>query len=153
MLQQATGLLIQAVPTFLAVVFLHWYLKKTLFQPIERSLEERRQATEGARKSAAAALEAAERKVAEYDARLRDARTEIYKDQEAWRKALIDDQNASVAAARAENAGLIASAKASVAAEAESARARLEGEAGVLAGQIVASVGRRGGYPVAGSVN
>ncbi len=140
MLQQALGLLIQAVPTFLVVILLHWYLKKTLFEPVEKSLAERYAATEGARHKAAAALEAAEKKVAEYDARLRDARTEIYKDQEAWRKSLLEEQNARVSQAREENIRLIAQAKASIATEADAARVTLGREAESLADRIVLGV-------------
>lgn len=142
MLQQAIGLLIQAVPSFIVVVFLHWYLKATLFQPVEKVLAERHAATEGARKRASEALEQAEKKVAEYDARLRDARTEIYKDQEAWRKTMLDSQNASIAQAREENLKAIATAKASIAAEAEAAKATLSQQAEELATQIVAGFSR-----------
>lgn len=142
MLQQALGLLIQAVPTFIVVVFLHWYLKKTLFQPVEKVLAERHAATEGARERAAAALEQAEKKVAEYDARLREARGDMYKEQEAWRKSLLDEQNAAVARAREENVATIAAAKASLAAEAEAAKISLAQQAEELANQIVAGMSR-----------
>jgi F-type H+-transporting ATPase subunit b len=142
MLQQAIGLLIQAVPTFIVVVFLHWYLKATLFQPVEKVLADRHAATEGARKRATEALEQAEKKVAEYDARLRDARTEIYKDQEAWRLKMLDEQNASLAKAREENLKAIATAKSSIAAEAEAAKATLSQQAEELATQIVAGISR-----------
>ncbi len=140
MLQQALGLLIQAVPTFIVVVLLHWYLKKTLFQPVENVLAERHAATEGARQKATAALAAAEKKVAEYEAKLREARTEIYKEQEAWRKSLLDEQNATVARAREENQQFISSAKASIGAEVAAAKETLSREAEQLADQIVAGV-------------
>jgi len=39
MLHSAGALLIQALPTFFVVVLLHWYLKSTLFQPLEKVLE------------------------------------------------------------------------------------------------------------------
>lgn len=142
MLQQAIGLLIQAVPSFIVVVFLHWYLKATLFQPVEKVLAERHAATEGARKNATEALAQAEKKVAEYDARLRDARTEIYKEQEIWRQKMLEEQNAALGQAREENLKAIASAKASLAAQAQAAQATLGQQAEELATQIVAGFSR-----------
>lgn len=142
MLQQAIGLLIQAVPSFIVVVFLHWYLKATLFQPVEKVLAERHAATEGARKNATEALAQAEKKVAEYDARLRDARTEIYKEQEIWRQKMLEEQNAALGQAREENLKAIASAKASLAAQAQAAQATLGQQAEELATQIVAGISR-----------
>lgn len=144
MLQQVISLLIQAVPTFLAIIALHWYLKATLFQPVEKVLEERHAATGGAKSKAGEALAAAEKKVAEYDAKLRDARTELYREQEAWRNGVIAEQNSVLSAAREENQQSAAAAKAAIEREAESARATLEEEASRLADAIVASVLQRG---------
>jgi F-type H+-transporting ATPase subunit b len=145
MLHSAGALLIQALPTFFIVVLLHWYLKTTLFQPLEKTLAERHAATQGAREKAAAALQSAERKVAEYDEKLRDAKGKIYQEQEAWRKSTLDEQNALLGKAREENLAQIATAKASILAETESARTTLRGEAEALSNQIVAAVlkGRR----------
>ncbi len=43
------GLLLRALPTFLLVLVLHFYLKRVFFAPLDKVLEARRQATEGAR--------------------------------------------------------------------------------------------------------
>jgi F-type H+-transporting ATPase subunit b len=140
MLQSAGALLIQALPTFFVVVLLHWYLKTTLFQPLEKVLAQRHSETQGAREKSAAALQAAEAKVAEYDARLRAARTEIYQEQEAWRRQLLDEQTAAVAKAREESQLQIAAAKQDIAAQIDSARDTLNREAESLADQIVSGI-------------
>jgi len=140
MLQSAGALLVQALPTFIVVILLHWYLKATLFQPLEKVLEERHAETQGARENASAALQSAETKVAEYDSKLRAARTEIYQEQEVWRRQLIDDQTQAVAQAREESHAQIVAAKADIAAQVEQARTTLLREAEGLAEQVVAGI-------------
>ena len=140
MLQSAGALLIQALPTFFVVVLLHWYLKATLFQPLEKVLAERHAETQGAREKASAALAAAETKVAEYDLKLRAARTEIYQEQETWRRQLLDDQTLAVTKAREESHAQIMAAKADIAAQVEQARTTLTREAEALADQVVAGI-------------
>lgn len=140
MLQSAGALLIQALPTFFVVVLLHWYLKTTLFQPLEKVLAQRHSETQGAREKASAALQAAEAKVAEYDAKLRAARTEIYQEQETWRRKLLDEQTAAVTKAREESQLQIAAAKQDIAAQVDAARLTLNREAESLADQIVSGI-------------
>ena len=140
MLHSAGALLVQALPTFFVVVLLHWYLKTTLFQPLEKVLADRHAETQGAREQAAAALKSAELKVAEYDARLRAARTEIYQEQEVWRKGLLEDQTQAVAKARDESKVAISAARAQISLESDAVRTVLERDADGLADRIVASI-------------
>ena len=49
MLHALGGILLRAVPTFLLIILLHFYLKSIFFKPLERVLEARSEATEGAR--------------------------------------------------------------------------------------------------------
>src|ERR1700722_19390612 len=92
-------ILLNAVPTFLLVVFLHFYLKKMFFQPMEKVLRQRFEATEGARKLAEEALAKAAARTAEYEAKIRAARSEIYQAQEEIFKQLQESQDAQIAAA------------------------------------------------------
>lgn len=140
MLYSAGALLIQALPTFIVVVLLHWYLKTTLFQPLEKVLADRYAETQGARENATAALAAAETKVAEYDLKLRSARAEIYQEQDAWRKQLLEDQTQAVTQAREENHAQIVAAKVAIASQVDAARVLLSGEAEGLADQVVAGI-------------
>lgn len=80
---QALGrLLLRAVPTFLFIVFLHFYLKSMFFKPLERVRQKRYDATEGARERARENMERAAARTAEYEAALRMAKAAVYQSQE-----------------------------------------------------------------------
>ena len=57
-LHALSGILLRAIPTFLIVVFLHFYLKYMFFKPLGKVLQARYEATEGARLAAALAAPA-----------------------------------------------------------------------------------------------
>lgn len=134
------GLAPRALPTFLLVILLHWYLKKVLFQPMERVMEERRRRTAGSVEASEAAVAQAREKMEAYEKSLGDARAEIYRQQEESRRKLGEQQAAAVEAARSEAAVRVAAAKAEIAAEAERASAGLAAEADRLADQIASAV-------------
>ena len=67
------GILLKAVPTFLLVILLNFYLKAVFFKPLEKVLRQRYEATEGARKLAAESMERAAARTAEYEAAMRAA--------------------------------------------------------------------------------
>ena len=90
-LRQLGGILLRAVPTFILVVLLHLYLKFIFFKPLERVLRQRYDATEGARKLAEESIARASQKAADYEAALRAARAETYKEMEQLRRKLQDD--------------------------------------------------------------
>ena len=100
-LQALSGILVKAIPTVVLVLLLHFYLKAMLFGPLEKILKQREELTDGARKAASASLAEAERKTAEYEAKLRDARAEVYREQEETRRKWLDRQATQVAEARA----------------------------------------------------
>src|SRR5215831_17329925 len=100
MLHALGGILLRALPTFLLVVALNFYLKFVFFKPLEKVLHRRYEATEGARKLAEQALEHAAAKTAEYESALRAARAEIYSAQEKVYQELQARESAAIAAAR-----------------------------------------------------
>ena len=130
------GILLRAVPTFLLVVLLHFYLKFIFFKPLQRLLQQRYEATEGARKLAESSLAKASEKAAEYEAALRAARGETYKELEQMRRQLQDERSAGVRAARVQAEGAIAQAKAALGAEVAGLKKNLEGESDQLADRI-----------------
>ena len=67
------GILLRAIPTFVLVVLLHFYLKFIFFKPLQKVLRQRYEATQGARKLAESSLAKAAEKAAEYEAALRAA--------------------------------------------------------------------------------
>jgi F-type H+-transporting ATPase subunit b len=142
-LHQLGELLLKAIPTFLLVVLLSFYLKSVFFKPLEKVLQQRYDATEGARKLAEQSMERAAAKVQEYEAALRAARAELYQAQEQAHKQLQDEAAAQIAAARREAERTVEQAKQGIAKEAESAKASLAAESEKLADQIADAILRR----------
>jgi F-type H+-transporting ATPase subunit b len=134
------GIIVRALPTFFLVIVLHWFLKKVLFQPMERVLEERRKKTQGAVEASEAMLARVHDKMAEYETALGNARAEIFHEQEESRKKLAGQQAGLVEAARAAQAERVAEVKRGLAGEAQQAKATLANEAERLAEQIAGAV-------------
>ena len=142
-LHQLGQLLLKAVPTFLLVVFLQFYLKRVFFKPLENVLHQRYEATEGARKAADESLARASAKTAEYEAALRAARTEVYHAQEQLHKELQEREAAQMAEARARADAAIKAAREELSRDIEAAKAGLEKQSESLANQIADSILRR----------
>ena len=136
-------ILLKAVPTVLLVVVLHFYLKYVFFKPLKKVLDERYDATEGARKLAAESLEKAAAKTADYEAGLRAARDEVYQVQERLYKEMQERQAAQVAQARRNAEQMLQAAQAQIGLEAEQAKAALAAESVALAARIAEAVFRR----------
>lgn len=134
------GLLLKALPTFLLVILLHFYMKRVFFRPMDKVLREREEATEGARRTAEASLAAASQKASEYDQAIRAARGEIYREQEETRRKWRQQQASTLEEARLETGEMIRQAKIRLAAEAAEARQTLAAESDRLAGEIVESI-------------
>jgi F-type H+-transporting ATPase subunit b len=135
-LHQLGGILLRAIPTFIIVVLLHFYLKFVFFKPLQKVLRRRYEATEGARKLAGASLLKASEKAAEYEAALRSARADTYKELEQLRRQLQDDRAAGVKEARARAEAALTQAKSALAAEVVGLKKDLEAETGALADRI-----------------
>jgi len=133
-------ILLRALPTFILVILLHWFLKKVLFQPLDRVLEERRRRTEGVLESCQAAMERARTRIQEYENSLRQAQAEIFDQQEAERKRMAAQRAALLAEARQRARERVEAARAEIRAEAEFARQSLREEAARLADAITESV-------------
>lgn len=137
------GILLKAVPTFLLVIFLDFYLKGVFFKPLEKVLHQRYEATEGARKLAEEALQRVAARTAEYEAAMRAARAEVYQAQEQLHKQLEEREVTELSAARMRAEALIRQAKTQLDADVEAARAGLAQQSEVLADQIAESLLRR----------
>jgi F-type H+-transporting ATPase subunit b len=103
-------------------------------------LRQRRDLTEGARKAAEASLAAADRRAEEYEAKLRDARALVYKDQEETRRGWLEQQATQVASSRQSAETTVRMAKDAIAAEVSSARQTLERTSVSLADQIATAL-------------
>jgi F-type H+-transporting ATPase subunit b len=143
-LEALGGILLKAIPTAVIFILLYFYFKAMLFCPLDNVLKQRQELTEGARKAAEGSLAAAERKAQEYEAKLRDARSLVYKDQEETRRLWLEEQATLIAKARADSENTVKDARFAIASEAASARQSLLATSEELAERIaVAVVGRR----------
>lgn len=136
-LQALGGILLKAVPTIVLLIIVNLYLKWMFFGPLRDVLQKRRDATEGARQAAEAALARASEKEAQIRAALRKAREEIYQEQEEARKRLVKDQTSRIEEARQKSRALIHQAREQMAQETVAAKRDLAATAGTLADQIV----------------
>jgi F-type H+-transporting ATPase subunit b len=139
-LNAVAQILLQALPTFVLVLLLHQFLRVFFFKPMGRVLEERNEATEGARRKAAESLARAESKAAAYEESLRAARNEVYREQEEVRRKWLDEQAAQIRDARARVDVMVKDARAQLAAEADAAKATLEANSRLLADQITRTI-------------
>jgi len=142
-LQQLGQLLLQAVPTFLLVILLNFYLKGMFFKPLEKVLHRRYEATEGARKAAEDSLARAAAKTSEYENALRAARAELYHVQEQMHKQLQEREAVQLAEARKAADAAVKTAKAELAVDVQAAKASLGRDSEMLANQIAESILRR----------
>ena len=142
-LHQLGELLLKAIPTFVLVVLLSFYLKAVFFKPLEKILRQRYDATEGARKLAEESMQRADAKTAEYEAALRAARAELYQAQEKAYKQMQEEASARIAEARKQADESVQRAKQQIAQEVDAAKATLAAESDALAGQIADSLLRR----------
>jgi F-type H+-transporting ATPase subunit b len=139
-LHALAGILQKAALTIGLLLLLHFYLKAMLFGPLEKVLKERDDLTRGARKAAEQSVAAANQKTEGYEAKLREARAEVYKAQEEIRRRWIEDQASQVAQARERNAAAVSKARDEIAAEAAEARRSLTESSGALADEIATAV-------------
>ncbi len=136
-------LLLQAIPTFIIVVLLHFYLKRIYFRPFERLLAQRGEATEGVRKLAEQSLAKASEKAGEYESALNAARGEIYHEQERFRQKLREEHAQAVQDARHKAQTMVKEANQQLAAELLAAKDSLRQQTDSLAEEIVRTILRR----------
>ena len=134
---QLGELFLQAVPTVLIVLAFYLVLRSLFFKPLLRVMAERDERTVGARKAAEAAQAAAAEKMKQYQEALRHARAEVYAEQEASRKKVLDERAALLKDARVKAANRVAEAKARIAEELLAATREIEATALQLAEEIV----------------
>src|SRR3979490_2029210 len=89
---QLGELFLQAVPTVLIILLFYFILRVLFFQTLLAVMGERDPPPAGAQKAAEAAQAAAAEKVKQYQEALKQARGEVYAEQEAARKKLLDDR-------------------------------------------------------------
>lgn len=134
---QLGELFLQAVPTVLIILFFYIILRAIFFKPLLKVMAERDARTVGARKAAEDAQAAAAARVKQYEDALKQARAEVYAEQEATRKKLLDERAARIKDVRAQAAAEVAAAKERISKELVAARRDLEATVSQLSAEIV----------------
>jgi F-type H+-transporting ATPase subunit b len=150
-LKQVGELLLGAIPTIIILLLLYAAYSFLVGRPLRRILAQRRGLTEGAILKARADVAAAEARTAEYEEKLREAKSAIFKAAEARRQAAQHARDAVIAQAREAAHQQIRAAQAALEQDMNAARATLQAESELLANQIIQVVLKpAGALPVAG---
>ena len=136
MLGQLGELFLQAVPTVLIILLFYFILRAIFFTPLLQVMAERDARTAGARKAAEGAQVAAAEKLRQYQEALKHARGQVYSEQEAAQKKLLEGRAAQLKEARSRASAEIEAGKKRVEAELAAARREIESSAAQLATEI-----------------
>jgi F-type H+-transporting ATPase subunit b len=138
--QQLQGFFIGAVPTALLFIVLVLAYQFLIQGPLTAVLKERKARTQGAVDAAHKAIEQAEKRAADYDTKLRQARAEIFKAREERIKQWNAERDAALDSARKAAGVRVGQAKAELETEAEQARQVVQASVSDLANQVVRAV-------------
>jgi F-type H+-transporting ATPase subunit b len=119
-------LFFQVVPIILILLVFYAVLRVLFFNPLLKVIAEREARTIGAQEAAEAAKKAATEKAKQYQDALKQARTQIYVQQEATRKRVLDERAAQLKEARGKTATMVSAAKQRVVSEVLAARREIE---------------------------
>jgi F-type H+-transporting ATPase subunit b len=139
-LQALSGILLKAIPTSILLVILYFYLKAMLFGPLQKVLKQREELTAGARKAADESLATAERKAQDYEAKFRDARAEVYKEQEETRRIWMEDQAKQIEEGKARTGATVAAARKQLSDESAAGKQNLVETSAALADRIATMI-------------
>jgi F-type H+-transporting ATPase subunit b len=139
-IQQLGSFLVGAVPTMLLFIVLVLAYQFLVQGPLSETLKQRRARTVGALEDAQKAIEKAEARTAEYAAKLRQARADVYKVREQRVKQWTAERDAALDADRKAAGQKVAEARVELEAEAAQARKSIEASAGELASQVARAV-------------
>ena len=134
--RQLGELFLQAVPTVLIILLFYFILRAIFFKPLLKVMAERDARTVGAQKAAVVAEAAAAEKAKQYQDALKHARAQVYAEQEAARKKVLDERAEVVKQARTAAAAQVAAGKERVAGEFAAARKEIESTVAQLAAEI-----------------
>jgi len=137
LIQALSGLLLKAVPTIILLIFVHLYLKIILFRLLKAVRRKRREATEGTLQAAQKNLELAAEKAAMYDLALKEARAEMYREQEEAHRQWLEQQTSRIEETRQRARAIVKEAGQKLDAEVAEARQDLASRSQMLALQIV----------------
>ena len=136
-LRQIGELLLGSIPTIIFFLLLYGLYTLLVHRPMSRVLEQRRERTQGALTKAQADVAWAEERAAEYERRLREARLEIFKAQEARRTQAAQERSRVLADIRHRAQAQLEAARVAIEQDTRAAKTSLETEAARLAADII----------------
>ena len=139
-LRQIGELLVNSIPTIISMLILWTAYTLLVHKKLQQVLAQRHALTEGAIEQARQQIAIAEKRTAEYEQRVREERSHIYKAQQANRQRVMDERNAALAESRKNAGEMVKQARAALEKDTVAAKAALEQQANVLADQVIASV-------------
>lgn len=139
-LQKLGELLLNSIPTIIFLLIVWIAYRNIVQRKLERVLAERHSRTEGAIQEAQAEIAKAEARTSEYEQRLREARSQVYKAQEARRRHIMEKRGAALAEARQQADERVKRAHVDLERDVKEARAGLQRQVDELAQQIIDSI-------------
>ncbi|SEC15404.1 hypothetical protein [Terriglobus roseus] len=133
-------LVLGSVPTVIAFLILLAAYQILVRKPLEKTLADRHGRTGGAMDEAKAAIASAEAKTAEYESKLRAARSQIFESRTARAKAATAARDKAIADAREAAQHRITVARESVERSGAEAKAQLEAGAASLSQSVLAAI-------------
>ncbi len=143
-LRQLGELLLGSIPTVVLFLIIWGAYRAIVHSALSRALGERRGKTVGVIEKAKADIAAAERKTAEYEQKLREARMAAFRVQESRRQQILEQKMAAIAEARQASEMRLTAVRAELEKETELAKARVEAESSNLAAEIMRVILRAG---------
>jgi F0F1-type ATP synthase membrane subunit b/b' len=137
---QLGELFLAAVPTVIIVFLFYLFMRWSFFLPMERVLSERHKRADGARVEAEASRATAHEKQRFYGETVKKARNEVFAEQEAQRRRILEERQATINAARATAQSALQEAKKGIAADVKAARVELERSKDALANDIAEAI-------------
>ena len=139
-LRQIGELLVNSIPTIISVLILWTAYTFLVHNKLRQVLAQRHALTQGAMERAQQEIAIAEKSTAEYEQRVREARSQIYKAQQANRQRVMEERNTALAEARKSAGDMVKKARTALEKDTVGAKADLEQQANVLADQVIATV-------------
>jgi F-type H+-transporting ATPase subunit b len=139
-LRQIGELLVSSIPTIIALLIVWAGYRFIVYGKLKQVLEQRRAMTQGAVERAQKEIAAAEQRTLEYEQRVREARTQIFRAQQANRQRIMEERNAALAEARKQAGETARRARAVLEKDMTEAKAALEQQAHVLADRVIETV-------------
>jgi F-type H+-transporting ATPase subunit b len=139
-LRQIGELLISSIPTIISLLIVWSGYYFLVHRKLQQVLKQRHDLTEGAIEQAQREIAQAETRTAEYEQRVREARAQIFKTQQAHRQQVMEERNAALADARRQAGETVKKARMALEEDMAAAKAALAQQANALADKVIETV-------------